>query len=84
MVNEYGVSFLLRNCDEISNSGTSKYDSNRHYFRGHAKSMSLALGGGGLSKKMTKCDKGGGGLSERVMSHPSKNFVSNFCKTRLY
>ena len=28
MVNEYGVSFLLRNCDEISNSGTSKYDGN--------------------------------------------------------
>ena len=35
MVNEYRVSFLLRNCDEISNSGTSKYDSNRHYFTCH-------------------------------------------------
>ena len=36
-------------------------------YKRHSQSMSLAKGGGRMTKKMIKCDTGGGGLSERVM-----------------
>ena len=43
--------------------------------------MSLAQGGGGLGKKMTKCDKGGRGVEPKSdVTHPKKNlFQISFC-----
>ena len=38
--------------------------------------LSLAYGGRGLGKKMTKCDIGRGGLSQRVMSLLQNYIVS--------
>ena len=38
-----------------------------NYLRGPSKSMSF-IRGGGLTKIMTKCDTGGGGLGQRVTS----------------
>ena len=46
-------------------------------YKGPFKKYVIGLGGeGGSSKIVTKCDKGGGGSSKRVMSPLKKNIVS--------
>ena len=44
--------------------------------KGPFKKYVTRLGGGGLTKKVTNCDTGGGGMSQRVMSLPQKNILS--------